>query len=88
MSDATLLLTLLPLVLATLGGCTSLRSNQRKIATAGQLGCSPEEVTLDENKDVSPWVYRALCRGQEMICSEEAGYDVNTHCALERMRSQ
>jgi len=50
--------------LLLLVGCSSSASYQR--ATAGKIGCLPEDITITNLKDDS-WV--ATCKGKKFICS-------------------
>jgi hypothetical protein len=52
------------LCMVFLFGCSSTASYQR--ATAGKIGCIPEDITITNLKD-DAWV--ATCKGKRFICS-------------------
>ena len=60
------------LMTLVLVGCTSAMINQQKSISAGQIGCSPEDIRIVDKPSMMKAHWTAECRGRKFICSQQS----------------
>ena len=74
------------LLLVVLCGCAT--APAMKNLSAGQLGCSPEEIAVSHENvygQTASWV--AECRGRKYWCSASGGESITTSCKEDTPRT-
>jgi hypothetical protein len=68
--------TILFFILMIMGIGVMACTGERRRATAGQIGCPAEEVTIsDENMGWNTVTWTADCRGKRFFCTQVSGKD-------------